>query len=282
MSLDTTFTRRCPYFVESDVLKLSARLTAKQTHLHDATVDARHSIHPPGDMCIHALCNGISYGQLRHMARKHLVTDMQLSELLGFLNALGGLRRHRRPKAHLDAVLQHCRALMLGVLYPSVAWRRPASFQTILWGTWRATRSVTVALCITGALTYVAGFASAAQTICLVVFSNALFVLSIVFHELTHLAIMQTNHTSADVLQFGLRLGLIHKRLTRIREICSAIAGPVGGAAYCLLVALACLYIDQYLAASIGACIAAVHLCGLLPFYGDGASLRNALKKDKT
>lgn len=213
------------------------------------------------------------------MAHLEAVTDTQLHNLLGYLNLLGGLNRKRTSSSIKHILLQQLWALLLGRPYAVLSWRRPANFYTLWIGTLRATLPVSLALCMVMLLASLGQLNSPTQILLLGSFGWGVFVSSICIHEIAHICILRLVGISTDVLQRGLRFGIIHKKASPIPEITSAIAGPFFGVLYCSVVYVGMLILQAHTLAYLCLVIAGFHLCSLLPWSGDGQSLHKILRQ---
>ncbi|MEK7153602.1 MAG: hypothetical protein AAB834_06635, partial [Patescibacteria group bacterium] len=124
-----------------------------------------------------------------------------------------------------------------------------------------------------------AGFAPALVVIRTALFGMLLFVCSLYIHEITHIIIIRSQCAEPMILQAGLRFGLIHRTLLPRTEIASSLAGPGLGGLCCIGVSSLVFASHLELLALCGLVIASFHILGLLPWYGDGASLQKALQK---
>jgi hypothetical protein len=272
--------RHCPFLLESDILLLSSDLyihPTKRTVL-DKQLGLHHRIEEPAGQLLRKLSSGIRVDNLREEAKHLHIEDSQYTELLGFVNVLGGLVRRRRITAWPHALMAQGRQLLLGIRYSSLTWRHATTARTVLVGALRASAPVIAAICLLCVFMQAVGVANIAQTAPVAGYSFAIFLCSLWIHELGHVAIAKANGMATVVLQKGMRLGIIHTRMTPAAEALSSVAGPVLGilVTICLsLVASMQLPILVYLSL-IGS---AVQLGSLLPWYGDGASLKRALKQ---
>ena len=120
------------------------------------------------------------------------------------------------------------------------------------------------------------------DTIETVFFGLAAFLTSIVMHEYAHVAVLKRYAVPANILQIGVRLGIIHKKPARRVEVLSSLAGPVAGLVVCgLMTRLLAILPGKPLFVIIGCTVGLFHAASLLPFYGDGASLFSALRERK-
>lgn len=107
-------------------------------------------------------------------------------------------------------------------------------------------------------------------------FGLTVFLLSTLVHELAHLYIIKRDGKRAAVLQRGMRLAILHPSLSKEVEMSSALLGPAAGIATGMIGGLYGLVYSPLLGL-LGLAIGLFHLVGLLPWYGDGASLHRAM-----
>ncbi len=277
MSLTTSFINDCPLLMEGDVLSLSSSFRSRGCLLTDTRLGVDHQLQQPGDRLVAQLHGGILFDDLRRSTT--LADDTQLRNLLGFLNIAGGLQRKRSIFGHIQASMQTLDGLSKGVCYTSLTTRRQASPWTLMAGLWHATWLVSSASVAIGVLAIAGNLLSTAPVIKLLLTSNGIFLLSVYAHELAHYATLQLLHVQSDIIQRGLRLGLLHRPLTNKHEIVSAIVGPSCGMACCTVFGLIGGITHSLATVVVTMCVSALHLSSFLPWYGDGASLRRALTK---
>lgn len=278
----SSWANACPFFLESDIISLSKQLDYRQTVLHDITTGAMHAIHPPGDIIISSLVDGIAYGYLRVRTVQQHATDQQLSELLGFLNTLGGLVVIRSRWMHLLYRGLQVKSLFYAIHYPSLLYRQRFSLRSLFLGILQATRPILFAACIASALVAGTGLIPVTETIYVCLGSLLLFIGSMLAHELVHIFVIRRKKgVSVDILQANMRLGLLHTKLPYKLEILSALGGPFAGAIVAILAAQFLLVHSHTVPACLAFTIAFFHLCSLFPGYGDGISLVHALNHQK-
>jgi|GEM_PF-1008025 len=278
---DTSAARYCPLFIESDVLKLSSAFVLRDNILHDTILKARHVVHGHGTILILQLCHSVNYRQLVDMAASYKVSETDMYALLGFLNRIGALQRIRTFRKWPLAVGVIVRHLQLGTHYPLLSFRRQATPRAIALATLRATTPVLLAIGVVAAMGWVAGFAPLHTIVLIALGSQLTFLLSIYVHEIMHTIVLGQQQTPINILQIGMRLGLIHPALAPRYEIVSAIAGPLVGM---LLSSGIGIWAWTYHLELLGCCdflICSLHLGSLLPLYGDGASLTKAIRERK-
>lgn len=281
MSVATSFSRYCPFLLESDIVSLSNWVQIDKNTILDTTIDARHALQNSGFVLTQHIKNGVSVGRLFSIAHAYDLADSQVTDLLGFLNITGGLQRKREVSDIPKASKLWLRSLFLGVRYAPLSWRSGASVLHIARGVARAATYLFLATMVVGCLLLWSGASFLPVTVA-TIFCTITFTMSIVIHEWVHAMFIQHYGARINLLQRGLRLGVIHPRLTPKQEIIVALAGPLAGTLFCTLIGFAILYCGQLHLALLGAAISMFHLLALLPWYGDGASINQALRDRKT
>lgn len=280
----TAYTRHCPFILESDVLSLSSDFItrANASILYDQRLGASHTIHAPGNHLIAALAAGSQHGALQAVAQKHDVSDIQLCELLGFTNSIGALHFARRStKQRVQAIRLQLTHLAMGVRYAVRVWRQPATALAITAAAARACMPIAVAALLVGAFFVSSGLFAPAETAGVILYGVSGFIVSITLHEAAHVRIIRRGSSSV-VLQHGLRMGIVHRTLAPTVEILSACIGPAAGMLWCALMAIVTIAFGFAMLGVLAICMALFHTMSFLPWYGDGHSIREALRKQHT
>lgn len=278
MQVAADIVQRCPFLLESDKLWLAPSLAFDpRRHMLQDELGLEHRLRPPSGCIVCALADGASVAQVRHLAAEHGMAELQLSELLGFLNTIGGLVRVRRSRMALIAWLTQLKLAFVSIRYRPLAWRRAATPAAVAQGTIRASRLVILAAGLVGLLAAAGGVLSPKDSCIVVCFGTVLFLTSLFVHELLHVAAAKRNGVPVALLQTDLRLGVIHRPLAPRAELCSALAGPAGGLAVGIMGTAVGWYAP--LLGWLSLAIGLFHLGGFLPWYGDGISLRRALRR---
>jgi hypothetical protein len=275
------FGRYCPFLLGSDLVSLSNNAKLEGSLLQDAALGATHTVNGPGTHILAALNNGISVDELDTIATKHALHNGQLAELLGFLNLAGILLRRRTPYRWPEAIARQGWHLCLNIRYAPLAWRQPANFASLASAILRATSVVTAATMLVSILMIVAGL-PVLTTISHSLLGLFIFICSLYVHEATHVLIIKRHGHVPVVLQRGLRLGILHTTLPARNEVICSLAGPLAGMTSALsasAVAFAIPYPTHGLLALI---VSGFHALSLLPWYGDGASIRQVLQQRRS
>jgi hypothetical protein len=272
------FVAHCPLLLETDWLRLAPYLSLRDRQLADITVGAYHGLGGSAMSLLTSLAQGVQYGQLQELAHRTSVSDMQLQELLGFLNHVGGLERKRKVTACMQASWRMVSYLLLGITFSPLSHRYPCKIQYLIKASLRATTPVILAAGVVAGLDVAAGLLSPRSVhgiaTCLLIFVG-----SIVLHETGHYWVIARKKKDVNVLQHGPRISLIHQKLSPLSEINSALAGPGVALGLCLAAWLMGLRLGQPVVAYGSLTIAALHVLSLVPLYGDGASLVAAIKE---
>jgi hypothetical protein len=272
--------RACPFLVDEDRLSLGPGLVVKSGALQDAVVGASHGLTDTGTAIMRFLAGGGNYAQLLQQAQHLGIKDLQLSELLGFLNTIGGLqvvRTNWRRASVLQAWY-----LLTGFRFAPLAHRYEVSLLTLGIAILRATTPVFLAIGVVSGLIWVAGFASCLQILQLAGMTSVIFFASILAHEGAHVWLLHHAHIQANILQRGMHLGLIHAMPPRSVDILSSVSGPLAGALIGIIAAAYSARQSMPLPSLINIVISLLHIISLLPLYGDGQSLKQALTHKET
>lgn len=279
MSLDRHPVRFCPLLLNTDSLSLSHAFHLEGTYLVDTILQASHVVNPPGGEFLCQLASTTTYHDLARLASQRNIDEGILRELLGFLNKVGGLRVSRTWKEQLIVLRLHCLHLLLGIWYAPLSYRRNTSNLHLAIGVLRATTPVILATGVVASLSLAAGLTSLTQVVQLGVGWIGIFVGSIFVHELAHVRVLKSRDVASDVLQNGMRLGVIHSRTKPSIELASSLAGPLAGSVLCTILAI---FFQKDLLGASALATALCHIVSLLPFYGDGQSIRRALRKERS
>lgn len=267
------FANYCPLLIESDLLSLSQGLRIGGQHLHDKSLGAAHLVQPEGQVLLAKLESGeVTYASL-------LQSSKYTNELLGFLNMIGGLRRRRSARGWIAAVGRSANLLALIETHTSLAWRRPTSAYCLLVALLRASWPVIAGAGGVYILAVGGGIIKGSVAAPLLLFANLTFIVSLYAHEAAHLFVLRLHKAHTEIIQRGLRLGILHRKLSPEVELHSAVAGPLAGCMSCLATSLAMFTTRHNSYTLVAALLAAFHLLSFLPWYGDGESLARAWRE---
>jgi hypothetical protein len=100
-----------------------------------------------------------------------------------------------------------------------------------------------------------------------------ILLVSTAIHEIVHWWLLEGERIPCIVRQ-GLRIGLLHEPQSQPREVLSALAGPLAGAASAWLLAALLHLIAGIPYAAVALLAGVFHLFSWLPSFGDGQALR--------
>lgn len=270
----------CPLLLEHDVLQLHKDLRIVDNSIVDAVLGLTHQALPSAYPLLFLLSKGVHYKDLVGATRTQRLSDSQLHELLGFLQISGGLVRHRSLFSALKAA--HRYIFIFATLGPraALAYRHREGPLSLL----KAIILSSMAVIMSGlAIAY--GMALSLDWNLWIVMSTAFFSLSLLVcsiyaHETGHILLLKKYRIPLLIVRQGLRIGILHPSLPAKQEAIIALTGPIVGAIVCIITGLLSLHYSV-LYALICAVLAAVHCTGLLPWYGDGKSLRRAFQSSQ-
>lgn len=277
MQVTTPFAQSCPFLIESDILSLSSCIVITQNQIDDRRVGVSHAVSPEAMTILRLLESKASYWYVCRVTKKHCISDTQLSDLLGFLNTIGCLLVERRGSVRLRTLIWRGKYICLGIRFHSLVHRTPATLKHMFLAVIRSTAPVAIASIITSALIVGAQFMTLSMAATCVLWSLWVFTVSIWIHEVVHLIFILSEKIPVDILQSSLRIGLLHSPLPAQKEVLSAIAGPLSGVLFSLSAAAITHWLELFLFSMLACFIATFHIGSLLPWYGDGFSLRRAL-----
>jgi hypothetical protein len=157
------------------------------------------------------------------------LSPSQVAQLIQTLNDLGALTLRRRWPDHITAQWRWWGLWRLG-LHPTVlVRRREVNLQSLAAASGRSLVSTWVALAAAVAL-WSPLYPHSLQ---LGLTAAVSLWLSVMAHEAAH--VWPLRHLRPVLLQGGWRLGLLHRRTERRRELISAASGPLAGALVCLI-----------------------------------------------
>jgi hypothetical protein len=278
VSLTMPFGRYCPFLLGSDLVSLSSNAKLEGSLLQDAALGATHTVNGPGMHILAALNNGITVNELDTIATKHALQNGQLAELLGFLNLAGILLRRRTLYRWPEAIARQAWHFCLNIRYAPLAWRQPANLLSLAGAILRATSVVAVATILVSLLMIVAGL-PAFTTLNHSLLGLLIFICSLYIHEATHVFIIKRHGHVPVILQRGLRLGILHTTLPLRNEVICSLAGPLAGMTSALSVSAVAFAIPYPTHGLLALIVSGFHALSLLPWYGDGASIRHAFRE---
>jgi hypothetical protein len=242
--------------VPGDLIGLHPTLRLEDHLLVDRVNDSRHRISPEAVAALHALVVPVPAGEWARAAQAQL-SPSQVAQLIQTLNDLGALTLRRRWPDHIWAQWRWWGLWRLG-LHPTVlVRRREVNLQSLAAASGRSLVSTWVALAAAVAL-WSPLYPHSLQ---LGLTAAVSLWLSVMAHEAAH--VWPLRHLRPVLLQGGWRLGLLHRRTERRRELISAASGPLAGALVCLIT----LPLPWALAGML------LHLASLSPQTADGRTV---------
>lgn len=271
--MKSNFAGYCPLLLDGDILALNPDLVVRGQRIYDGTTGALHCLRPEGEMVMNQLAQKTTFKQLRQNSTELGVHQPQLADLLGFLNLIGCIKRDRpwatRPRG-VAIRIRHWHA------HKPLYKRTRASLASLAAQTLFVCWPIVLASMVVSTLMAGAGILPSRAALGMSALWSALLIISIYLHEVAHFAVLRAEDIPADTIRHGMRIGLLHRSLDPATEIFLALAGPVSGAACSALGFIVCRAFDLAVSPAIFVVIALLHLCSLLPWYGDGVNLRFA------
>lgn len=263
-------------------MSLSPDFKVTTAELQDIPLRVAHHLHGAAPSILRYLQPGIVYSAFKQRTQESGISQQTLTELLGFLNTVGALGVRRNSwGAFQAAVAQLGTFLQTGVRYPHLTERRTFSTRQLARSIVRTCAGLIAASLIVGGFFSGATGTSFSTAILVILGGLATLIWSTFIHEYAHYVVLAQDNIPAVIMRRGMRLGLIHpiRGLLPDTELRSALAGPITGACFSLLVlSLAITYNASWLAA-ISAVIVVIHLSGLLPWFGDGQTIARLQSK---
>lgn len=263
-----------PLLVESDLVSLSTELVVEDGLLIDKTLGARHELSAVAREAIMQIETSLRFDRWATSMTALGLSGAQQTEIVQFLNHIGGLRVTRSWSARLEIFITRLQVALVGGKSAAVSWRRCASPSALVVATLRAMTGLASLSLIAAVLCWGTGLSSLVDAI--QVLSGGLLIIwaSTLAHEFTHVAITSATGKQGAVMQQGMRLGILHPPLSTPAELASTLTGPLVGAAVaiCGAVMFSALGLSPLLS-WVGMAVAGFHGLSILPWYGDGLSL---------
>lgn len=259
----------------NDFVTLDPGLRYIDTAIVDEIIGVHHMLHRSSSRVMRALVRGVPYQNLYSL--DHRLADIQVRDLLGFLNILGGLHVRRSRQSSLRALRDVIRHMLFGIIYVPLAKRYTDTFTSVSLAAMRACKRVFIASGIVTALACTAGFSTSTALPLLYGVGVGIFGASVIIHEWAHVLCVRFAGMRAVILQRGSHIQVLHRQLDRKTEIISACIGPLAGASIAIAAGVVAFACNRPSVSSIAGLIAITHLLSLLPWYADGKSLLRAL-----
>ena len=283
MPVDKPFAGTCPFLLDSDTMRLQGFLVLGDASLTDAPLGIRHQITKEGAIVLGAMRAGHTIRALRQLARRNGVDDRQLDGLLGFLNLIGGIRRHgRTARQRIDATVKQIQALRLGIRYAGLSFRSRSTPAGLLVAVARAVWPVVATAVVVGVELAASGLLPRYVVMNICLSGVATFVISIYLHESGHILTLRAAGNRPHILQRRMHVGVIHAQLPYRIEVLSAIAGPLAGVVAAVSIGCWLVIINHPQAAMAAYFVSLFHVFSLLPWYGDGLSLSDDRRRKRS
>lgn len=267
---------RRPLLLATDWLRLHPDFVVEKTTLHDQGIGIRHDLKSKGRIFCRYLQEWRALSAVHTFCTKHNISENEMNDSLTLLHSIGALeQKHASFWQFATIRLRH---FMYGVRFAAPVWRQPATPYTIFIGVFRASHIVISALLGLFVLMCLAGLCTIQTAGIIFVYTTGLLIVSIYLHELAHFVCLP-NHQHVRFLQQGMRCGLTHKPVQDTRALWVTLSGSTTGFFVCMLTACVATVIAQPVATLIALCISLIHVCALLPWYGDGRNLRSFVQK---
>lgn len=278
MSLAKSYMLSGGLFVESDILSLSPQMIVSSSYLEDTITHARHGLSKAALQLVSVLKKGKSFKDLYSLALRLQVTDLDFTSFLTDLHDVGGLQLKRQPKGYVQWVVCVVLLLRYGIRPQSRLVASVATLRGLMSGVLLALKWLLGCAPIMIILLYGFGYAWSIAA-ALVIFFLALLWGSTVVHELVHRQFLVKNNSKAIFLRRGLRIGILHPRQSDLREVISAIAGPLSGSLLCLVFVELIGKITYSTEFHFIAWSCAIfHMISLWPAYSDGGIVLRYIK----
>lgn len=264
--------------MESDLVSLSPDfLVADGLHLIDSELGAHHQL---SELALHPLDllkKPIPFGKWR---TESMLEPSHQSELIAFLNHIGAIRLNRNFNGHKKWLMQIILTLMHGYLPSPLTYRRQASIAAIGVALSRCSLWLVFAWLASLGVIFGSGVFSTEVFIISSLTCLAIMLITSFAHEIAHTHVIRRGGKVPVIFQAGLRVGLIHAKLSPNQEIASAIFGPCIGAILAVTLGFIAAWILQINELVFcGYLLAIFHLISLLPWYGDGSSIVKSTKQ---
>lgn len=269
---------RALLLLKSDHLWLTDdfRVTQCGRTLYDIRLQANHTLSDTGAIVVAALSKHTTYIQLMRIAQRHKIGLPALQQCLAELNAIGALAISRYRRTIPQGYWTRLTHLRFGILYAQQTRRSNLSVRHIMTALIRSTVNLWISIGFAFSMLSVI-FPHAASHLLIVGIAVSFVTLaSLLLHELSHMVALGKARASAVVVQQGSRVGILHHPLQPIHDIVVALIGPCIGS---ISAWLSALYFPSLLFSIIIGLVGVLHLCSLFPRYGDGATIRNALRQ---
>lgn len=263
---------------ESDYISLSPSLRIEGNILYDQANGARHIIRSSARTLLGDIRRGSSVTVLADHASLQGVTTRRLTEMILFLDSIGGLEVLRSRNASIRHAVMRTGYKLKGISLRTQGRRFPASLAGLVHAVGNTTQPILNMLIIVAVLSFGANMQPEFYLLGNVTFLIALY-LSTITHEYAHIMFARKSGVAPVILQRGLRIGVIHTRQSGELELVSSVVGPLSGAFSAMVIALLVSLVPTgQTAAALALLVAIFHLISWLPSYGDGREILKQIK----
>ena len=264
--------------LEGDLIALSTDLKVRGSQLHDAATGARHQLHPLAVRALHLLGVQRPAGQWFDRCVVLGMTPAEITEIMLFLNRIGGLERDRRPWPAVVAGGAYLTAWSAGLRPVRFVRRHELRLSSIFASSARVLIPLQLAITATCFLAYGAGVPAWLAAVGWLA-GGALMWISLVAHELSHALIIQRLGQPGAILRRPFAVGILHPATPPRTELWLATRPLVGATAGLGAAWLVAASLTQPWLMTVGWLVAGFHLANLLPMYSDGRSAWSAVRR---
>lgn len=269
----STFLITAGLLVESDVVSLSPSLKIEDCLLVDRSNDAKHRVSSVAQVAILHINRQVKVADWMNEMSKLGISSRQQSEIITFLNAIGGMQVRRSVGSILRISILRLLCRLKGLTIQNSAKRKPGNVVGVSYVVLHAMTPVLLAVLFTGVVQYGANMSRE-----MYLYNNLTFVatlwLSTCIHEFMHILIASKETRNVDVIQKSIRIGVLHKQLSNRNDIASAVIGPLSGLVSSFFMAGILFYIfNLHVPAVVASAVGLFHTISWLPIYGDGQTI---------
>lgn len=268
---------KCPYLHPNDRISLYADLYLTNDTLNDGSLNVQHKLLPTGRHIVALLVDGSKYKKLIEYASAESIHINVVAELLGFLNHIGCLNI-TRSQSKFKNIQRYLLGLMVGYVPPSVRHRYKFSIKSLLIASIKSTQLLLYALLAVAGMVFAMGVTSLAGSLILSIFTYLVFTISIVAHEYAHYIVLGRYKITPVIIQYPNILQLLHPRLNVLPELLTAVAGPLVGIIFCVIMWRLCVVSGHEILAYVSLLVSFFHLSSFTPWTSDGRAIFHNIK----
>jgi hypothetical protein len=208
------------------------------------------------------------------------ITAEQRSELLLFLNSVGALQLKRSIFVSAWLAVKKLIYRTKGIRLQYVTCRQPSSLTGLSKVLTIAMMPLLLLVAVSSVFEYGANFSPL-----IYIYGNVLFIVTLwvstFIHEYVHILFARKEVNHVNVIQKGLRIGVLHKKLSPSIDRASALLGPLAGSVAALLIAIVIYSASgQTILAIFAAAVGVFHVISWLPMYGDGQTILRLIRSN--